>query len=281
MLGPRDVSGFLKGKRGNVRRLCRGTLRDTRCVGARAGGHPGVTIILNSNLNGLATSFASARRLSCGSVPGFPMSAITKRGNTLLTNGLKSARICTVRNHFRFCRNCSVGRIYCPFCIFGLLNIRGIILAGTYNNVGQRFTPNALVLVASFVGVVNAGPLVNPGSRHFNPHFPSVARPCDLRLQGLTGRATSRLNVTCGRNICVNFVNPYCRATTRVHTFTKVKTSTINVDAIPRAVIYGCVNVGMLTIDYVAGVTANVRAIGRDRTHILRVTGRTNSALYQ
>lgn len=227
---------------------------------------PRFNLVLNSNLNRLTRRVASTVTVPCRRVPCFPVSAIRKRGNRLICKGLDKGGIVTVRKHFRFCRKCKLRTIAFPVEMVGRLNIRSLTLAGTTNNVDCTFAPKSLVLVASRVGLANRGPLVKPGSPRRKPHFASVDRTCSTRCRTGVGRITSRVKLSLGRNICLKLANPACRAPTRVQVYHMLKTSTINVSAIPRTVITHRTNLHVFNVSYVAGLTSNVRtALGRRR----------------
>lgn len=153
------------------------------------------------------------------------------------------------------------------------LKTRGLVLAGTTNKIGLSFGPKSVVLVASRVGFVNEGPLIKGGSSDMNAHFPSVSFTCGPSLHRVTRSYTTGANASLGGNICLNYLKPSCRAPTRVHTFHVLKTSTINVSAIPRMVTTGRYKFGILTFSLVAGVTTKILGRPLDRRRILAANG--------
>lgn len=202
------------------------------------------------------------------------MSAMRKRTNGLVFKGLNNGSVVTVRNEFRFCRKCGVGRMAFPRHIVFRLNVRALFMDGTSNNVGPGFRVNSLVIVSSRVGFFPRRPLHN-GGFPANPHFPSVRRTCSGRLHGLTSRVTGRGSVPIRRNMCINIRNPAFRAPTRCHVCQVLNNSTMNVDAIPRMVITHRYNVGMFNVDVVASLNNFSIPMRMDRRRMRVTTGTT------
>lgn len=248
--------------------------RATTCLGKGVRADPRATVVLNANLNDLTGRVARGCRVGCSSVPGFPVSAIRNRDNGLVFNGLNGGSVVTVRNHFRCCRNCSVGRIAFPMHIVHRLNVGALFMSGTDNKAGTSFRVNSLVVVASRVGCFPRRPL-HKGGVPCNPHFPSVDRTCDGRLVHGTSRVTRRGNVGIRRKICVNARNPAFRAPTRCGLFRVLNTSTMNVSAIPRIVITGRYKVGMFNVSIVASLKMRKGVIRMARRRIRGTTSTT------
>lgn len=254
--------------------VLRGVRRATAFLERGVRADPRATVVLNANLKDLMRRVASGCRVDCGSVPGFPISAMRKRDNGLVFNGLNGGSVVTVRKHFRFCRKCSVGRIAFPMQIVHRLNVGALFMSGTTKNAGTSFRVNSLVVVESRVGFFPRRPLRNGGVR-CNPHFPSVDRTCSGRLVSGTLRVTGRGNVGMRRKMCVNARKPAFRAPTRCGVFRVLKTSTMNVSAIPRIVMTGRYNVGIFKMSIVASLNIRKGVIRISRRRIRGTTSRT------
>lgn len=248
--------------------------RATTFLGKGVRARPRATVVLNAKLNDLTNRVARGCRVECRRVPGFPVSAMRKRDKGLVFNGLNRGSVVTVRKHFRFCRNCSVGRMAFPMHMVHRLNVGALFISGTDNNAGPSFTVNSLVVVASRVGCFPRRPLHN-GGVPCNPHFPSVDRTCSGRLVHGTSTVTTRGNVGIRRNICVNARNPAFRAPTRCGVFRVLNTSTINVSAIPRIVITGRYKVGIFNMSIVASLKMRNGVMRISRRRIRGTTSRT------
>lgn len=248
--------------------------RATTFLGKGVRADPRATVVLKAKLNDLTGRVARGCRVGCRSVPGFPISAMRKRDNGLVFNGLNGGRVVTVRKHFRCCRNCSVGRIAFPMHIVHRLNVGALFISGTDNNAGPRFRVNSLVVVASRVGCFPRRPLHN-GGVPCNPHFPSVDRTCSGRLVHGTSTVTTRGNVGMRRKVCVNARKPAFRAPTRCGLFRVLKTSTMKVSAIPRIVMTGRYNVGIFNVSIMASLKMRKGVMRMSRRRIRGTTSTT------
>ena len=140
-------------------------------------------IVLGSGLGAFADDLENAVRIPYEEIPHFQKSTVEGHAGQLVLGEVGGVAVAVQQGRFHFYEGYEMSQVIFPMRVFGLLDVKNVILTNAAGSVDVNFKPGNLMLIRDHLNLMGVNPLRGANDERFGARFPDMTEVYDREFQ--------------------------------------------------------------------------------------------------
>lgn len=203
----------------------------------------GIALVLGSGLGAFADEIENAVKIPYEQIPHFASSTVEGHAGQLVLGEVEGVSVAVQQGRFHFYEGYEMAQVIFPMRVFGVLNVKNVILTNAAGSVNTDFQQGSLMLIRDHLNLMGINPLRGTNDARFGARFPDMTDVYSTELQEIVLAEAEKMSLESengqdflNRGVYCGLSGPTYETPAEIHLFRILGADAVGMSTVPEAI---------------------------------------------
>lgn len=219
---------------------------------------PALAIVLGSGLGDFANDLKNSVAIPYEEIPNFPRSTAIGHAGRLVIGKVGEVTIAAMQGRVHQYEGYSVKQAAFPVRVFGLMELKSIILTNAAGGINPKYGQGALVLISDHINLQGTNPLSGPNEERFGPRFPDMSEAYCKDFRQLARESARQLGIELHEGVYAALAGPSYETPAEIRYLRTIGADLVGMSTVPEVIVARHMGVKVLAVSCVTNMAAGL-----------------------
>ena len=219
---------------------------------------PQIALVLGSGLGAFAEAIENPTMIDYREIPHFARSTVIGHAGRLILGKIANVNVAVQQGRLHFYEGYTLEQVTFPMRVFGLLDIKNVILTNAAGSLNADFEPGALMLIKDHINLMGANPLRGQNDERFGARFPDMTNAYSVALQDAAQAAAKEIKYNLRRGVYCALSGPCYETPAEIRMLREIGADAVGMSTVPETIVARHQNQNVLAISCITNLAAGI-----------------------
>jgi len=198
---------------------------------------PKTSIVLGTGLGKLVDKIEIEQEIRYDFIPGFPIATVEFHHGRLIYGTLEGRKVIAMQGRYHVYEGYSQAELTLPIRVFKELGCEELILSNAAGAINKSYKKGDLMLLDDHIHLQGGSPLTGLVEPEFGQRFVDLARPYDIKLNGLVREIAEKKKITLHEGVYACVHGPHLETRAEYRYLGIIGADAVGMSTVPEVIV--------------------------------------------
>ncbi|MBC7798350.1 MAG: purine-nucleoside phosphorylase [Pyrinomonadaceae bacterium] len=228
-----------------------------------------IALVLGSGLGAFAEEIENRITIPYHEIPHFARSTVEGHAGKLVIGEVSGVKIAVQQGRFHYYEGYALEEVTFPMRVFGLLDIKNLILTNAAGSLNADFGTGSLMLIRDHINMMGVNPLRGKNDERFGTRFPDMTAVYSRDLQELAIAEANAMDLSLRRGVYCALSGPSYETPAEIKMLRYIGADAVGMSTVPEAIVAKQQGMRILAISCISNAAAGMSDDNINHTEVM------------